>query len=44
MSDKSTNSPHLVATGGGLAIAFWIGLSIVGIWVAVLYMGGQVNP
>lgn len=44
MSDKSTNSPHLVVNGSGLALAFWIGVSILGIWLAVLYMGGQVNP
>ena len=47
MSDDrttSTNSPHLVATNGGLVLAFWTGISIVGIWLAVLYMGGLVNP
>lgn len=44
MSDKSTNSPHLLVNGTGLALAFWTGISILGIWLAVLYLGGKVNP
>lgn len=47
MSDDrntSTNSPHLVATSGTLALAFWVGVAIIGIWGLVLYMGGLVNP
>lgn len=44
MSDqsKSTNSPHLVVNSSGIAIAMWIGFSMVAIWIAVLLMGDKV--
>lgn len=44
MSDKGTNSPHLVVNTSGLNLAFYIGVSIVGLWLLMLYLGGQVNP
>lgn len=39
---KSTNSPHLVVTNGGMALAMWIGFSMVAVWIAVLLMGDKV--
>jgi len=39
---KSTNSPHLVATNGGMALAMWIGISMTVIWIVVMLMGDKV--